>query len=339
MMNNDPITHKNCPDNITPLLYALYIENIALADSILRCSSRFTPTSHADGSSSTSQVSPLGTASRLNQEDFVELSLSRNHGGQDSEGEAFVSAARHGHCGPLRVLFRHNVNVAKSHGTQALAAAVLKKKAEAVAFLLEDPVSLPVPARDGDRVLCSAALTAAVMSILLRSSIGSSALSATLTISMSDDNEETSVLLLAHGAQKEDLAIINAIRAHTLAAAIRLVMVGFDVRGRYFRHLCTALHYAIEKGFADVASRLLDAGAAGDTRDRGLRTPLQIGAREGRKECVGFCSQPGQMSPRRIGREISRWIMQEIWKRRDGVVNQKSHGTPPRGIASKEGAD
>jgi len=277
------------------LWYALYSDNLELANCILRCSSEYTPASLPGNIAPQSLRSLLEKAARMNRKGFVSLLLSRDHGGQEAEGRAFVAAASKGLQGLLEVLLEHNADVMSSHGSQALAAAVEKRHAECVAFLLDGARGLSVPGPVGDSTLCSVARTqdAGVMRILLENSIGLGGMSKALIISVSDGDEESAGLLLAHGARREGPAVVNAIRADTPTAAMRLIGAGFDVHGRYLGHYRSALHFAVDKGFAEVAQALLDQGAAVNARDRNRQTPLHLGACKGREECVRILLEAG----------------------------------------------
>ena len=282
---------------ITPLSYALYRNNLALADCILRSSFETTPASRYSVATPQSPRYPLEEAVRVNHEGFIKLFLERDHDGQEGEGQAFIVAAAEGLRRPMEILIQHNHGIASSHGSKALFAAVVGRHMRCVAFLLEEPLNVSLSGRDGNFALYSAArnMDAHLMCILLEHSIGLSAMSKTLIISVSDGDEESAKLLLAHGAQREDRAVVNALRADMPVAAIRLIRAGFDVQGRfmYLQHRRTTLHLAADKGFVDVVRVLLDSGAAVDARDGNGQTPLHLGACKDRDECVRILLEAG----------------------------------------------
>ena len=282
---------------ITPLLYALYCDNLALADCILRGSFETTPASRYSVATPQSLRYPLEEAVRANHEGFIKLFLGRDHDGQEGEGQAFIVAAAEGLRRPMEILFQHNPGVASSYGSKALLAAVVGRHVRCVAFLLEEPLNVSSSGRDGNLALYFAAqnMDAYLMRILLKHSIGVRAMSKTLIISVSDGDEESAELLLAHGAQREDLAVVNALRADTPVAAIRLIRAGFNFQGMfmYLQHRRTALHFAVDKDFVDVVRVLLDSGAAVNARDGNGQTPLHLGACKDREECVRILLEAG----------------------------------------------
>lgn len=279
----------------TPLWYALYSDSLELADCILRCRSEPTPAGLPGSIKPQSLRSPLEKAAELNQKEFVKLFLSRDHGGQEGEGEAFAMAALNGQQDILELLLEHNADVMSSHGSMALGQAVEAQQKECAAFLLDGSRGLSVPGPTGDLILCSAARNdgADIMGLLLERPIGLGGMSKALIISVSDGAEKSTELLLAHGARREGPAVVNAIRADTPTAAARLIRAGFDVHGRYLEHRRTGLHFAVDKGFAEVVRALLDQGAAVDARDRNQQTPLHLGAWRGREECVRILLDAG----------------------------------------------
>lgn len=269
-------TYTNHKHPVSPLWYALVTSNTALMETILpRCT---------DPLQDILAVTPLELAAQRGDERSTEILLRMEHGGLDAEGEAFSGAAGEGHLRILKMLLAHNAEVMSTGGHQAMRAACQGGHAEIVTFLLDRSVST----MRGAEFVYAAAYNRhlEVLKILLERRIGLSGLSKALILSVSNDDKDSTALLLSHGAEKEPPAAVRETKAGNLDTAIRLIEAGYDISGRYLEQRRTPLHWAAERGYKDVANALLLAGAPVNVYDGDHKTPLHLAAAGGHDGCV-----------------------------------------------------
>ncbi|OTA07712.1 hypothetical protein A9Z42_0086230 [Trichoderma parareesei] len=123
--------------------------------------------------------------------------------------------------------------------------------------------------------------------------IGFDVLSTALVIALSNSDETCADLLLEHGAKKDGLALVRAIRDKTAMTALKLIEAGYDVNGRYLDKRRTALHYAALSGQTRIVEALLGASADVNRVDANARTPLHLAALSGHVDCVRLLMKHG----------------------------------------------
>ncbi|KAK4165517.1 ankyrin repeat protein [Cladorrhinum sp. PSN259] len=262
---------------MSPVDYALETENEPLLRVMFRFSDPLKPTGN-------SLLPPLARAAGDGYLDIVRLLLEQTHGGVGGEILALNEATRHDYDDIVKALIRHNDTLLKLGGGRALNIACRYGSEKIVALLLDrgftvthDTLSLAV---SGGHF--------SIVKYLVQRGIPnpSAALSKALTLSVSENHQNITAWLEGHFVDKEDIAVVRAVKLGATLAATRLIKAGYDVQGTYLERKRTALHYAAEQGFKDVVSTLLEAGSPIDLHDIDGNTALHLAAARGHDNCV-----------------------------------------------------
>ncbi|KAM7197300.1 hypothetical protein V8F33_005728 [Rhypophila sp. PSN 637] len=282
--------------DITPLSYGVISENMRLIESILRCDSN--PSLQGSSGRTKNDWSPLLHAAARGAVDYV-TTLLRRGPSLETQGEALCKAASHGHSDVLKLLIDHNPEVISQSGFSATFKACGEGKTDIVRYLLDKGV----PTERGVNFVFSAVFNRHIDTarFLLERDVAMRSghvLSKALILAVSHGDEATTDLLLQHGAYKEPVAVIRAIRQDTELAAIHLIKAGFDIRGRHMEKSRTPLHYAAEKGFDRVMDAIMEkAGFQSrllvNVYDGERQTPLHIAAAAGHASCVQILLKHG----------------------------------------------
>jgi ankyrin repeat protein len=268
-------------EQLSPLWYALLSRQLALMEII----SSHCP-STLQRSNVYKKVMPLVQAAQNGDEECTKILLKAKPRGlaaeAKAEAEAFCEAAGNGHLKILEMLLAHNGKLLSTAGPGAMCKACAGGHTDVATFLLD----LGVATDRGMDFLYFSVPTHGLLNLLLERGIGLGGLSKALTLSVSEDLEESAALLLSHGAQKEPAAVTRSVKEGCRNTAIRLIEAGYDISGRYLERRRAPLHYAAEQGYRDVAVALLSAGAPATTYDRDGKTPLHLAAAGGHDGCV-----------------------------------------------------
>ncbi|KAM7219021.1 hypothetical protein V8F06_005613 [Rhypophila decipiens] len=283
--------------DITPLSYGVISENMRLIECILRCDSN-PSLQGSSGRTKNDDGSPLLLAATKGAVEYV-TTLLRRGPSLEIQGEALCTAAFHGHFDVLKLLIDHNPEVISQSGYRATFKACGQGKTDIVRYLLDKGA----PTERGVNFVFSAVFNRHIDTarFLLERDMAmrsGDVLSKALILAVSHGDEATTDLLLQHGAYKEPVAVIRAIRQNTELAAIRLIKAGFDIRGRHMEKSRTPLHYAAEKGFGRAMEAIMEkAGFQSrlllNVYDGERQTPLHIAAAAGHVSCLQILLKHG----------------------------------------------
>lgn len=210
---------------------------------------------------------------------------------EEKQVKAFLHAAGEGNSKVMLTLLRQGINL-KEIGDGAMTAAASSKQGEAVALLLENGV--PV----NETMLTRAVVnehTSVVVAMIEKGSqyFTAAALSRTLGTAASYGDSKSVTALLNHGAQKEPFAVVRAIRNETPGAAHNLIDFSFDITGQYLIEERTPLHWAAQRGFDTIATKLLSKGVPVNVCDGDNNMPLHLAAWKGRSEIAYMLLEHG----------------------------------------------
>ena len=227
---------------------------------------------------------PLVLAAKKNDVELISILSKQNYGGQYVADTAFEEATWRGHCESMKLLMDLSLISLEQAGHNALCIACTAGEIDTVNFLLDNNA----PTSQGAPMLYRAVLHQhhEIIRLLLSKRVGLDGVSNALVTAISSGDDECASLLLEHGAQKDGAALMRAIRDDTPQTALRLIVAGFGVNGKYLGERRTVLHYAADKGQLGVVQALLARSAEVDARDRSRRTPLHLAAARGHDDCV-----------------------------------------------------
>lgn len=272
--------------DVNPLWYAILSKKADLIDCLTKCNADANRVFIVD-----TYDEPIVTAARKNDTELITILSKQNYGGQKAAEEAFVSAASGGCCESINLLLDLCLVSIEKAGHNALCSACAGGHLDAIKILLERGA----PTRRGGHMLCRAVLHRKIEAtrFLLSQKIGFDVLSTALVIALSNSDETCADLLLEHGAKKDGLALVRAIRDKTAMTALKLIEAGYDVNGRYLDKRRTALHYAALSGQTRIVEALLGASADVNRVDANARTPLHLAALNGHVDCVQLLMKHG----------------------------------------------
>ncbi|EFY94771.2 Ankyrin repeat-containing domain protein [Metarhizium robertsii ARSEF 23] len=263
--------------DMTPLIYAAVSRDMKLTTLILDNIGM-----EIQLGESSIETNPLIGAAASGDGEMVSMLLERGHGGLEIEADSLRAAAGMGRPETMNLLLEHNGDLIQEAGYRALKLACARGQREAAAMLVEAGAST------GRRVNLVASATYYshydVLKYLLDRQIGLSGIARLLSLAVSHGDDEGAAILRTHGAIRESVAVIRAIKAGTPRSAIRLIEAGFDVQRHHFLERDTPLHVAAQRGHTGLLSALIKAGAGllldaeADTliEDRTGHVPLDI---------------------------------------------------------------
>ncbi|EXU97098.1 ankyrin repeat protein [Metarhizium robertsii] len=265
--------------DMTPLIYAAVSRDMKLTTLILDNIGM-----EIQLGESSIETNPLIGAAASGDGEMVSMLLERGHGGLEIEADSLRAAAGMGRPETMNLLLEHNGDLIQEAGYRALKLACARGQREAAAMLVEAGAST------GRRVNLVASATYYshydVLKYLLDRQIGLSGIARLLSLAVSHGDDEGAAILRTHGAIRESVAVIRAIKAGTPRSAIRLIEAGFDVQRHHFLERDTPLHNRLgqtplhlaagRKGSYDTCKLLLDAEADTLIEDRTGHVPLDI---------------------------------------------------------------
>lgn len=219
---------------------------------------------------------PLVGAAASGDSEMVSMWLERDHDGLETEADALRAAAGSGRRETMTLLLEHNAELILRGGYKAVNFACARGQTEAVVMLVE----AGAPTVRGANFVASATYYRHydVVKYLLDKQIGLSGRAQALNLAVSHGDDKGAAILREYGAKREPAAVIRAIKAGTRTSAIRLIEAGFDVQRHHFIERDTPLHVAAQRGYTDLVSALLKAGACVNAKNRSGQTPLHVAA-------------------------------------------------------------
>ncbi|PGH18939.1 hypothetical protein AJ80_04266 [Polytolypa hystricis UAMH7299] len=184
-----------------------------------------------------------------------------------------LAAKRHSHE-VINWLFEQRVNF-KELGKQAVIAAIENKHADTVQLLLDNGAPaerhcLFLAAMIGDKTTLGTLLKERASCFTVAD------LTKALTTAASNGDPDMVNQFLELGATREVVAVARAVRNGVLGAASNLIDQKFDITAPCFFERRTPLHWAADRGYVDIARKLLEKGVPTDVQDVGGKTPLQL---------------------------------------------------------------
>lgn len=272
--------------DVNPLWYAILSKQSDLIDCLTKCNADANRVFQVD-----TYDEPIVMAARKNDTELINILSKQNYGGRKAAEEALISAAGAGHCESISLLLDLSLASMEKAGHNASCSACAGGYLDAVKLLLERGA----PTRRGGHMLCRAVFhrKLQVARFLIGKGIGLDGMSTALVIALSNQDEACVDLLLEHGAKKDGIALVRAIRDKTVMTALKLIEAGYDVNGRYLEKRRSALHYAALSGQTKIAEALLKASANVHCLDANARTPLHLAAQNGYADCVRLLMKHG----------------------------------------------
>ncbi|KAF5132997.1 Ankyrin-2 [Metarhizium anisopliae] len=257
--------------DMTPLIYAAVSRDMKLTTLILNNIGM-----EIKLGESSIETNPLIGAAASGDGEMVSMLLERGHGGLEIEADSLRAAAGMGRTKTMNLLLEHNADLIQETGYRALKLVCARGQREAAAMLVEAGASTG----RGVNLVASVAYYS-------HYGIGLSGISRLLSPAVSHGNDEGAAILRTHGAIREPVAVIRAIKAGTPRSAIRLTEAGVGMQRHHFLERDTPLHVAAQRGHTGLLSALIKAGAGVSAKNRLGQTPLHLAA--GRKGSYDTC--------------------------------------------------